>query len=220
MAAPRRPLGEVGSSGTGGRAARSAPRPAGRPRSRAPTPSERGWRSRSRKSSRNGWWWPYSSPSVAITTSGGSSSGMRLGRQPGLEPLVAERGRRRPVARGLEGDRRRQLGVVQRDDDAPAGAEVDAVGPARLDVRIERLPRREDRVLGRRPRRASGASAGRPRSRAATSRRPAGRSAARSRAGPSGSRSRRSAAEASGRIVWWNGWARPLTPRSPATKPR
>ena len=31
---------------------------------------------------------------------------------------------------------------------------------------------------------------------------------------------RRSAADASGRIAWWNGWAIPLIPRSPATNAR
>ena len=75
------------------------------------------------------------------------------------------------------------------------------------------LPRREDRVLdalvGQQPERRPG----RPPSRAATSRsarRPKRSSKSRR---PQRISVRRSAAEASGRMVWWNGWAMPVDAR-------
>ena len=93
------------------------------------------------------------------------------------------------VASRLERDRRRQAPVVERDDDAPAAAELDPVRPAGVESSLGGLPRREDRVPDALLGAPRAASAGRPRPRAATSRPAAGRSAARSRGCPRRSRS-------------------------------
>ena len=124
------------------------------------------------------------------------------------------------VARGSNETAADRSAVVQRDDDAPAAAELDPIRPAGLDVRRRppatargscggcRLGQQpQGRQVDRGLRAATCPVAGRP-NRSSKSRRPQRISV------------RRSAADASGRIVWWNGWASPLTPRSPATKPR
>ena len=70
--------------------------------------------------------------------------GERPGRQARLEPFPGEAV---GIGRGvrLERDGGRQVRVVQRHQDVVAVAELDAVGPARLDVRLADLPGREDR---------------------------------------------------------------------------
>ena len=139
--------------------------------------------------------------------------------EPRGDPLAGEAvGIRRRL--GLERDRRRQAGVVEHDDDRAAVADLDPVRPAGVDRRLRRLPRGEDRVadalLGGdsrsvgRSTAVSGSQmpAGRRPNRISNSRRPQRISV------------RRSAAEASGRIEWWNAWAIALPPAAAATNAR
>ena len=74
-----------------------------------------------------------------------AATGIERPAQVRCDPLARE-----PVGVGrclrLERDRRRQAGVIERDHDAPAAAELDAVGTPRVEIRSGCLPRREDRV--------------------------------------------------------------------------
>ena len=188
----------------------------------APRAAMRRWRNRSR----NVWWWPYSSPSVAMTTSGGASSGVAAVQPPGVARSARARtGRRRPSppARTRPPPTGRRRRTRPR---CPAAAELHAVRTPGVEFAGVRLPRREDRVPDARSASAAG-SPGRPRSRAATA---LGRRPKRSRKSrrPQRISVRRSAGEASGRIAWWNGLGHPVaaaiavaprrSPRGPAAR--
>ena len=146
--------------------------------------------------------------------------GQGPGRQARLEPVPRRSGRRRPSRAARTRPRptgRRRTARPRCSRPPPSstryGRRVSTCG-------VAGLPRARGSCARCRPRPGAAGSAGRPRSRAATSRSPAGRSARSKSRRPQRISVRRSAAEASGRIVWWNGWASPLMPRSPVDERR
>ena len=122
----------------------------------------------------------------------------------------------------LERHGRRQQPVVEHRDDRAAVAEID---PDRT-PRVEHLPVAPSTCHGARivwlmPSSASTRSVARSTA-VSGSHMPVGRRPKRTSKSrrPQRTSVRRSAADASGRIVWWKGWAMPFAPRSPSTNPR
>ena len=180
MAAPRGAIGDPGARQRvailrGQRLRRGTRR---RSRGRPPGP-----RAAARNRSRNGWWWPYSSPSVATSTSGEPACQLdELSRWSGLEVRGRTQSRAKRSASAvtvrLERDGAREAGVVEGHDERPTAAEVDAVRPPGFDRRRRPPATAPARSSGSPPRRAS-AGPPRPRpSRGARSRSADGRTGA------------------------------------------
>ena len=208
VAAPRRPLAIRG-RGRRCRALARAPRPARRRRTRrCATVGASARRGARRNSSRNGWWWPYSSPSVAMTTSGGSSSGGGSTNRgtsrsrPNRSASAVARARTRPRPTGRR--RRDATTMVRRRP-----GRRDTAGACRAD---DPATCHGARIVWATPSSASTRSVARSTA-VSGSHSPVGRRPKRSSKSRSPQRIsvRRSAAEASGRIAWWNAWAIPLT---------